>query len=681
MTTEIGIDTGGTFTDLVCRRPNTEDVVLKVPSTPADPSRAIATGIDILLRDHQIDPTSVRRFIHGTTVATNAVLERKGAKVGIITTEGFRDALEIGRQLRTAIYDLHLRPETPVFLAPRARRKEVRERIAADGRVVLPLDDNEVAEAGAALIASGVNAVAVCFLFSFLNPSHEQRARDILREAYPHLALSLSSEVDPAFREYERVVATAFDAYTKPVLSQYLARIEDELAAKGIDAPLQVMQSRGGIAAAAVANERPVRLFLSGPAAGVIGAAGAGEDAGHPNTITVDIGGTSCDIALVHRGQPGVRAEGRIDGFPVRVPMVDVNAIGAGGGSLAWIDGAGGLRIGPQSAGADPGPACYDRGGTEPTVTDASLALGWLNPEYFAGGTVALNIEAARDAIDTKIAKPLNLSVDQAALGIHRVVNAQMAEGMRLVSIRQGFDPRDFSLVALGGAGPVHATALAEELALTQVIVPLAPGVLSADGLLRVPIEHEMAVGFPHRIDQVSLASLRNTFDQLDRGCEALMANEALTGDDLVITYSADVCYVGQSHYLDVELDITADAPLDALYEQFLRQHEHVYGYATRSPARIVNLRATHRRPGTQLEPTSSASAATLTSADRARAITLPDGHRAHVPIVNRIELVRGSTFEGPIIIEQPDTTTVVQPGWKGEILQRGQMRLYRETT
>lgn len=418
-----------------------------MPSTPDDPSRAVLDGLRQLLGLAGTAPDEIARFVHGTTVATNAVLERKGACTGLLTTRGFRDVLEIGRQLRTAIYDLELDPVTPVFLAPGARRVEVSERISANGDVVVPLDEDAVVAAADRLVAEGCESIAISFLFSFLNPDHERRAKAMIEEKYPGLALSLSSEVDPAFREYERTVVTAFDAYTKPVLSRYLSRMAEQLARAGVSAPLQVMQSRGGVSAASTAMQRPVRLFLSGPAAGVVGGGGAARESGINDVITLDIGGTSCDIALITGGKPLVRPEGMIDGYPVRVPMVDVNTIGSGGGSIAWID----------AAGAAPGPACYGRGGVEATVTDASLVLGFLNPGYFAGGSLRLDIGRARAAIEANIASPLGLSVDQAALGIHRVVNAQMAEAMRLVSIRQGFDPRDFALVGSPGWGGTGA--------------------------------------------------------------------------------------------------------------------------------------------------------------------------------------------------------------------------------
>ncbi len=527
---DIGVDIGGTFTDIVCRRVGEPMRTLKIPTTRGDPSQAVLNAITHLANDLGVPATDIARFLHGTTIATNAVLERRGAKIGLIASQGFRDVLEIGYQMRNDLHRIMLEPVTPVFLAPGAQRREVAEQVSAQGEVIVPLDEQQVRRAAAELVADGAQAIAVCYLFSFLHPEHEQRTRALIEAAHPGIAVSLSSEVDPTFREYERTVVTAFDAYMKPVVDRYLQRLEEGLRAAQVSAPLQIMQSRGGLSGTSVARQRPVRLFLSGPAAGVIGGAIVGRSSGHRDLITIDVGGTSSDIALVEGGEPVIRAQGNITGFPVRVPMVDVNAIGAGGGSVAWLDGAGGLRVGPRSAGSEPGPACYGRGGEEPTVTDASVVLGWLDPAYFAGGSVSLDPGLARAAIERCIAQPLGLSVEDAALGIHRVVNAQMVEGMRLVSIRRGLDPRRFTLVALGGAGPIHATSLAAELGIGNVLIPRHPGVLSAAGLLAAPIEHEMAIAFPRPLAGLDIAAVRRVLDGLDRTCAGLMAEES-TGE------------------------------------------------------------------------------------------------------------------------------------------------------
>ncbi|MBT6275649.1 MAG: hydantoinase/oxoprolinase family protein, partial [Chromatiales bacterium] len=391
--------------------------------------------------------------------------------------------------------------------------------------------------------------------------------------------------------------------------------------------------------------------------------------------------GTSCDIALIADGKPLVRSEGQIDGYPVRVPMVDVNAIGAGGGSIAWLDGAGGLRVGPQSAGADPGPAAYAKGATQATVTDASLVLGLLNANNFAGGTMALDANKARAAIHETIAQPLGMTVEAAAQGIRQVINAQMAEGMRMVSIRQGYDPRDFALVALGGAGPVHALALAEELSISTVIVPRHPGVLSAEGLLMAPLEHSVAAGFPRKLSETCATEVRERLAQLDERAAALMVAEGLVDGAPDIQHFADVCYVGQSHYLEVALEPDSAEPLNAVYQAFIATHERVFGYATASPAQLVNLRSVHRSPVQKRE---DATPVAIRSAQtpEIRAVALDAaGHFQDVPIYQRDTLTPGQVFEGPAIIEQPDTTTVVHTGWQVTVLANGHLKLEQHKT
>jgi N-methylhydantoinase A len=671
----VGIDVGGTFTDVVCAVAGEPQRIFKIPSTRDDPSVAILQSLKYLKEHSGIGPDRIGRFIHGTTIATNAVLERDGAKIGLLTTHGFRDVLEIGRVIRKAMYHVILKPETPGFLAPGALRKEAVERVTAEGKVHIPLDEESVISAVDSLVADGVHGIAICFLFSFLNPVHERRAQEIIRSRYPGLAISLSSDVDPAFREYERTLVTAFDAYVKPRVDGYLKRLESGLATNGVTAPLQVMQSRGGLAAAEVARQRPVRLFLSGPAAGVIGGRVAGEMSGETELMTVDIGGTSCDIALVSRGKPMVRAEGIIGGYPVRVPMVDVNTIGSGGGSIAWIDEAGALKVGPRSAGSEPGPACYGRGGQEATVTDASVVLGYLNPEYFAGGALKLLPKLAYDVIEQKIARPLGIAVEEAALGIHRVLNAQMTEGMRLVSIRQGLDPRNASLIPLGGAGPVHATALARNIGIKKIIVPRNPGVLAAAGLLAAPIEHEVSMAFPRKLSGLNVADVRSALKDLDKQCSSLMALERVATDDIQIRYSAELCYVGQSYYLEVPLDTTDPDPLVKLYRDFLSTHDRVYGYATEAPARIMNLRTSHQALGGGSIGDALFSAGTGEARKSCRRIwLLGEVGPVDAIVYDRLNMKPGVVFQGPAIVEQLDTTTVIESGWQVKVDDSGNM-------
>ncbi len=679
----VGVDIGGTFTDVVCAGSDGSFRLMKRPTTRADPAAEVRDALAAMQAEWGIDPAAIARFVHGSTVATNAVIERKGARTGIITTAGFKDVLEIGRQMRHRMYDLILQPETPVFLAPGSRRKEVRERISAQGAVVTPLDESDVRARAAELAADGVEAVAIVFLFSFLNPAHERRARDLIAEAHPNLAVSLSCEVDPALREYERTAVTAFDAYLKPVVAGYVARMGSDLAAAGVPAPLQMMPSRGGIGSAANAALRPVRLFLSGPAAGVVGGLAVGREAGIGDLITIDIGGTSCDIALVSGGEPLVRAEGVIDGYTVRVPMVDVTAIGAGGGSVAQIDDAGALRVGPQSAGSEPGPACYGRGGTAATVTDASLVLGYLDPDYFAGGAVRLDPDRARRAIEENVAARMGVSVETAALGIHRVVNAQMAEAMRLVSIGRGIDPRGYTLLPLGGAGPIHAAALAAELGISRILVPPHPGVLSAAGLLAAPIEHEVSAAYPRPLASADWAEVTAALAELDAGCAALMADEGIAPGaapgQTTIRHFADVCYIGQGYHLEIPLRDGAPPeksqgdpqPLAALYRDFLTAHDRVYGHAAEAPARLVNLRAVHRvappdRPAAPPLP-EPASPGTATPTHRPVLIDPATGFE-DAAVYRREALAAGRRIAGPAIVEQPDTTILVPSGWCGMV-------------
>ncbi|MEZ5817818.1 MAG: hydantoinase/oxoprolinase family protein [Hyphomicrobiaceae bacterium] len=664
----IGIDIGGTFTDVVCATAAGTHI-LKVPTTRDDPGRAVLSALALLHDRFSVSPADVASFAHGTTIATNAVLERKGARVGLITTRGFRDVLEIGRQIRRQMYDLNLEPETPGWLAPGARRVEIAERVTASGEVLLPLDEASLDAAIRKLAAEGVEAIAVSLLFSFLAPAHERRVRDALEAALPGVPVSLSSEVDPVFREYERTVVTAFDAYVKPVVARYLADMDRDLAKAGVPAPLQIMQSRGGLAGGEVARERPVRLFLSGPAAGAIGGQAAGREAGLDSLITVDVGGTSSDIALIDRGRVLVKPETDIAGYQVRVPMLDVTTLGAGGGSIAWIDTGGGLRVGPRSAGADPGPACYGRGGVEPTVTDASIVLGLLDPSYFAGGSLRLDPSLSRKAIEERIARPLGLDAETAALGIHRIANAHMADGMRLVSINRGYDPREFVLVPLGGAGGLHAVPLAVELGIGRVLVPRFPGVLAAAGLLAAPIEHEVSGAFLTPIADARLPDIADAFASLDRRADALMQAERIDGLARERLTLADVGYMGQSHYIEVPIDLTSRDSLSRLYQAFEAAHERLNGHKTGAPAKIVNLRVVHRAHRPYVPVGADPASGNGRSEKGRRAVLFPgETARVEATIHDRASIAAGERLSGPAIIEQDDSTTLLPPGWTAEV-------------
>jgi len=664
----IGIDIGGTFTDVVCATADGTHI-LKVPTTRDDPGRAVLAALALLRDRFDIAPESIASFTHGTTIATNAVLERKGARVGLVATRGFGDVLEIGRQIRRQMYDLNLAPETPGWLAPGARRVEVTERIDATGAALTPLDETSLANAIAKLKAEGVEAVAVALLFSFLNPTHERRVRTAIEAAMPGIPVSISSEVDPVFREYERTVVTTFDAYVKPVVARYLAAMDRDLAKAGVPVPLQIMQSRGGLAGGEVARERPVRLFLSGPAAGAIGGQAAGREAGLDNLITVDVGGTSSDIALIDRGRVLVKSETDIAGYQVRVPMLDVTTLGAGGGSIAWIDTGGGLRVGPQSAGADPGPACYGRGGTEATVTDASIVLGLLDPSFFAGGSIRLDPALSLKAVDERVARPLGLTVEEAALGIHRIANAHMADGMRLVSINRGYDSREFVLVPLGGAGGLHAVPLALELGIGRVLVPRYPGVLAAAGLLAAPIEHEVSGAFLTPIADARLADLADAFAGLDARADGLMRAERIGGLARERLTLADVGYMGQSHYIEVPIDLAASDPLPALYRAFEAAHERLNGHKTGAAAKIVNLRVVHRAHRPAVAVGSAAPPDTGRSLKGRRHVLFPgETVRLDTAIHDRALIGASECLHGPAVIEQSDSTTLLPPGWSAEV-------------
>lgn len=666
---EIGIDIGGTFTDIVCRSSDGAFLTLKTPTTREDPSIAVLKTLNALALDGVLSLGDIARFTHGTTVATNAVLERKGARVGVIMTKGFRDVLEIGRQSRRQMYEPIVTTQTPVFLAPRSMRREVPERIARDGAVITPLDEGDLRMVVAELVDAGAEALSIVFLFSFVNKSHELRARDLIRQWHPNLTLSISSDVDPNFREYERAVTTTFDAYVKPCVDKYIENLETELTKAGITAPLQIIQSRGGLTSASVARLRPIRLFLSGPAGGVIGGRIVGAASNISNLLTVDVGGTSADIALISDNKPLLRQEGVIDSFPIRVAMVDVNTLGAGGGSIARIDAAGGLRVGPDSAGSNPGPACYGQGGENATVTDASIVLGYIDPQNFAGGTFKLDPALAERVVEDGIAKPLGMSKYEAALGIHRVLNARMVEGIRLVSVQQGIDPRGFTLVPLGGAGGLHATPLAAELGMSRVLVPPVPGVLAAAGLLAAPVQHEVSTACSMPLDGLDVKAVREVLNDLDAEASGLMSHENVSPESIDITYSADVRFIGQSYNLVVPFRFSETKLAAAIYSSFLEAHECVYGHATELPAQIVGFRVVHQSGGSETIDNMRLpiSDGPIQIGTRQIYVTGATGP-VDAAVLERSAMPVGYTFSGPAIVQQADTTTLVEPDWTGRI-------------
>ncbi|MGB7258033.1 MAG: hydantoinase/oxoprolinase family protein [Pseudolabrys sp.] len=664
---EIGVDIGGTFTDVVLMCDNRISHYTKVPSTPGNLIEGVRNGVRRALAAVDLKPGDVDRFVYGSTVAINTLIQQKGAVTGLLASEGFEDTLEIGRHKRSHLYNLLLEPETPAFLAPRRRRFAIPERIAADGSVVVPLDEGAVRKAVEALSAQGATAIAVCYLFSFRNPQHELRTREVIKQMRPDIHVSISSEVDPAFREYERTVMTSLDAYLQGAVGDYVVRQRDDLAEIGIEAKMQVMQSRGGITNPEAVITRPVSLLLSGLAAGVIGSKHVAVESGENNVISLDMGGTSCDIALIRDGVPIVTNQTRVARFPLRMQMVDVNTIGAGGGSIAWVDGGGSLRVGPQSAGAEPGPACYRRGGSDATVTDANLVLGYLNPHTFAGG-ISLDLEAAKAAIKV-VADKIGLDLVATAAGIHRIVNARMNDEVRRVSVQRGFDPRQFALLPLGGAGPVHGCALAKDLNITKVLIPDTPGVLSAFGLLVANIEHDQMETLARRADQLDRTSLESVFGRLDAAGQAKMAADGVAPQEVEIRRQADIRYVGQSYELTVDMDAGASDPIAEAAAAFHARHDALYGHKnTQAPVEFVNLRTVHvHRP--EKRENSAAPA-------RNAGAPVPVAHRdayfdddfVKTSVYDRKALSAGQTVEGPAIVEQSDTTLIIHPGQRAHI-------------
>jgi N-methylhydantoinase A len=668
----IGVDVGGTFTDLVLLEEESGRVATaKVPSTPRDPALAFVEGIRRLLAAESVTREAVAAVFHGTTVATNALLQRRLGRTGLLTTEGFRDVIEIRRHVRGPgrIYDLSFRPPEP--LVPRPWRLEVRERLAADGSVVTPLDEDHALSGIRALLAEGVESIAVVLLHAWKSGEHEARLRALIEKEAPGCWVSLSSEISPELREYERASTTVVNAALQPVVASYVASLEARLAADQLRAPLRIMQSNGGLLPADRAAARPVHLVVSGPAAGVVGGREIGRHAGFERVITMDMGGTSCDLGLVE-GEPRLTPMKEVDGNSIRVPSFDLHVIGAGGGSVAWIDEGGALRVGPQSAGADPGPACYGRGGAEPTVTDANLVLGRLNPAYFLGGAMTVDVAAARAAIETRIARPFGLTVEAAAEGILRVVNAVMAENVKVVSVRQGHDPRDFALVAFGGAGPTHATALMDDLQVAAVLVPPTPGTLSAAGLLATDVRHDHVRTHLVALGAAVPGDVERAFQDLEAQARSDLAQEGIAAPQIALTRWAEMRYRGQGYEVLVPAggpgDLGSAAGLAALAARFHEAHERLYAHRLDGAAvELVALRLTALgrlvRPAVPTTPAGEPTPPPEAHKGRRRVYFGEAGGWVDCSIYERAALRAGNRLAGPAVVEQMDTTTVLLPG------------------
>ncbi|RDV45265.1 hydantoinase/oxoprolinase family protein [Leifsonia sp. ku-ls] len=666
MSLRVGVDTGGTFTDVCAFDEETGRMfVRKVSSTPDDPGRAIVQGVDELLAQIGSPIHEVGYFAHGTTVGTNALLTGNGVRTGLITTRGFRDLLELGRGRRPEMYDPQA--DKPRPFVPRDLRLEVTERVRHTGEIETPLDRDEVREAVRTLKERGVESIAVCFLYSYLVPDHERAVRDIIAEEFPEAYVSLSSDVLPEFREYERLSTVVTNAYVGPVVFRYLARLRGTLAANGLTAVPHVTQSNGGVIPFTTAEQLPVRLVLSGPSTGVVGAAQICSAAGFPDIITFDMGGTSSDVSLVQNGEPKVTAGMELDGRPIRSPMLDIHTVGAGGGSIAWIDSGGHLRVGPRSAGAFPGPACYGNG-IEPTVTDANVVLHFLNPEYLLNGQMKISEQAAQRAVAT-VAEPLGLDVPEAALGMLRVVTANMARAIRVVSVQRGYDPRDYALVPFGGAGPLHASRLARELGVSTVVVPEVPGAQSAMGLLMTDIKTDFMRTAITPVEADAVDAIAGVFAALEEQADAWFAEEGVDAAGRELVRRAELRYRGQNFELPVELpagDVTR-ASVERMLDGFGEAHERVYGYRDdASPVEAVTFRvqASGRAPTVELHTSerSDADPAAAFVGQRALYLDAEAGYTAS-PVYDRARLRPGNVIAGPAVIEQMDTTTVLLPG------------------
>jgi N-methylhydantoinase A len=691
MVWRLGVDIGGTFTDVaVIDEDSGQTGIAKVSTTPDDFGRGVVEGLRAAIGEHGIVPAEVSFVSHATTVVTNALLEGKGARVALVCTEGFRDLLELRRSARADLYDLNQDP--PSVLVPRHARFEVAERIDAQGEVVTALDVAQIDRVVAQIAALDVESVAVCLLFSFLNDTHESMIGERLRAAFPDKPIFLSSEVLPEIREFERLSTTAVCAYVGPILASYLRGLEQAVGDLGLP-QLYVMGSNGGVFDVEEGLKMPAMAVESGPAAGVIAAAHLGRQANKNNLISFDMGGTTAKASLIKDGAVETTAEYEVGGdgnvnrwlhgtgHPIRVPVVDLAEVSAGGGSIAWIDPAGALRVGPESAGAVPGPVCYGRGGQLPTVTDADVVLGLLNPNHLLGGKLAIDREAAVNAVRVHIADPLGLSVEDAALGILAVVNNAMAEALRIVSVERGHDPREFSLVAFGGAGPVHAAALAAELEVPEVIIPPIPGGFSALGLVTTDLRRDYSKTYYTTLDVAQPEAMQARFHEMELAGRAMLDASGVEPERQVIERSADCRYVKQAYELNVRVSAaTVSAQtLDELADAFHHRHAQVYGHENPAETvQIVNVRvsATGRLPEVPFSATLSEA-----GAGSERFVWFPGHGSLRCQITSRVGVQSAGEVPGPLIIEELDTTVVVPPGWMTRIDEHGFITLTKEAS
>ena len=682
----LGIDIGGTFTDATLINETTGEVHIgKVSSTPKDPSAGFMEATHRILRQNNVAPADVSYLVHGTTVATNSIIEGKVARTGFVTTDGFRDMLEIARQIRPSLYDLQF--EKPKPLVPRYLCFGVPERLDAHGQVLTPLDEHPVRKVAEQLRREGVESVAVCLLHAYANPAHEQRVGEIIREFFPGAIISLSSEVAPEFREYFRASTTVINAGIRPIVARYLERIEQQLRREGLVAELLLMQSSGGVFTFAEASRKPVFMVESGPAAGVISAAYLGSKLGYKDIISLDMGGTTAKVGLIQDGTPKVIKDYEVGaaaragfgshrglGYPIRTPVIDLVEIGAGGGSIAWVDSGGILRVGPQSAGADPGPACYGRGGNQPTITDANLVLGRLSPDHFLGGKMKLDVEAARQVIAKQCGALLGMDAVETAHGIVEIANAAMVNALRLVSVQRGYDPRDFVLVAFGGAGPLHANRLAQETDMPTTFIPMSPGTTSSWGLLVTDLKHDYSTTMIERVDRLDVSAVENVCQELEAQGRTTLEREGVVPKEMSFLREVDMRYVGQSYELTVPFPDKrlSGAELAHVLEQFHHEHHRAYGFsAPGERVEFVTLRLTAVgqiiKPQLRKWVKSEGGLASALQATRPVYFAESGGY-VDCPIYDRYRLAAGNILEGPAIVVELDSTLVIHPGYQAEV-------------
>jgi N-methylhydantoinase A len=662
---KVGIDVGGTFTDLFAFDPEDDHRVLtaKVSSTPRD----FTDGVMHALAAADISPSDVSTLVHGSTIATNAVIERRFPPTAFLTTAGFRDLVQIGRYHRPRLYDPYGRKPQP--LIPRRHIYEVPERVGARGEVVQPLEESALDAIVDDLRTRCIESVGVAFLNAYANPAHERQARARLAKFLPSVPVALSSDVSPKVGALGRFVTTMLSSALRPVAGSYVDRLSQRLAERGFTGALWFIVSNGGMMTAGEVRHRPEHMFISGPAGGVQGAIEIGRLLATGNLITMDMGGTSCDVTIIEDGQPFITSSYEIDfDMPVTIPMIDIRTIGAGGGSIAVVDAGHMLQVGPRSAGADPGPACYGRGGVEPTVTDANLVLGYLDADRFLGGDMPLAVDAAHRAIDA-VASQLRLDTVEAALGVIRIVNENMAAAIREVSVDRGRDPRDYTLLPFGGAGPVHALALADIIGIQRVVVPPDPEVLSAFGATALDVKHDAEVTHYAELDHVDPATLEGRFSQLEREALRALERQGIAHEQCSIERTVEMRYVGQTYDVAVQapVDITAPDALDNLANGFHAAHEHLYGVADAdAPVAVVNLRAT--AVGPTVKPPVGRGAHTTPAPPERRRVFFPHLGWTDTPVYWRHDLLSGSSLLGPVIIEQRGSTFVVPRGWKVQV-------------